>query len=96
MHPRKSLIARQITAVGSKKRNPGSSRRNTLVTHKAALGASRLVLVVKNTPANGGDVRDTNLIPGLGQSCGGGHGNPRQYSCLANAHGQRSLAGYGP
>ena len=34
-------------------------------------------------------------IPGLGRSPGGGHGNPLQYSCLENAHGQRSLVGYG-
>ena len=27
---------------------------------------------------------------------GEGNGNPLQYSCLANLHGQRSLAGYGP
>ena len=33
-------------------------------------------------------------IPGLGRSPGGGHGNPLQYSCLENLHGQRSLAGY--
>ena len=31
----------------------------------------------------------------LGRSPGGGHGNPLQYSCLENPHGQRSLAGYG-
>ena len=30
-------------------------------------------------------------IPGLGRSPGGGHGNPLQYSCLENPHGQRSL-----
>ena len=36
----------------------------------------------KNLPANAGDVRDTGLIPGLGRSPGGGHGNPFQYSCL--------------
>ena len=36
------------------------------------------------------------LIPGLGWSPGGGHGNPLQYSCLDNPHGQRSLAGPGP
>ena len=35
-------------------------------------------------------------IPGLGRSPGGGHGNPLQYSCLENPHGQRSLAGCGP
>ena len=38
--------------------------------------------VVKNLPANAGDVRDTGSIPGLGRSPGGEHGNPLQYSCL--------------
>ena len=42
------------------------------------------------------NVGDLGLIPGLGRSPGGGHGNPLQYSCLENPHGQRSLAGYGP
>ena len=45
--------------------------------------ASKVVLVVKN-PANTGDIRDVGLIPGLGMSPGGGHGNPLQYSCLEN------------
>ena len=36
------------------------------------------------------------LVPGLGRSPGGGHGNPPQYSGLENPHGQRSLAGYSP
>ena len=31
-----------------------------------ALGASQVVLVVKNLPVNAGDVRDRGLIPGLG------------------------------
>ena len=35
----------------------------------------------KNPPANAGDL---GLIPGLGRSPGGGHGNPLQYSCLEN------------
>ena len=35
-------------------------------------------------------------ILGLGRSPRGGHGNPLQYSCLENPHGQRSLAGYSP
>ena len=48
-------------------------------------GASQAVLVVKNLPANVGDVRDAGLIPGLGRSAGGGHGNPLQYSCLENS-----------
>ena len=34
--------------------------------------------VVKNTPANAGDPRDTGLIPAWGRSPGGGNGNPRQ------------------
>ena len=39
------------------------------------------------------DAGDLCLIPGLGRSPGGGHGNPLQYSCLENPHGQRRLAG---
>ena len=38
---------------------------------------------------------DSGLIPGLGRSPGGGHGNQHQYSCLEDPHGQRSLVGYG-
>ena len=40
--------------------------------------------MVKNPPANAGDIRDEGSIPGLGRSPGGGHGNPLQYSCLEN------------
>ena len=40
--------------------------------------------MVKNPPANAGDVRDAGSIPGSGKSPGGGHGNPLQYSCLEN------------
>ena len=46
--------------------------------------AFHVVLVVKNPPANAGDIRDAGLIPGLGRSPGGGNGNPLQYSCLEN------------
>ena len=48
------------------------------------LRVSQVVLVVKNLPANAGDLRDTSLISGLGRSLGGGHGNPLQYPCLEN------------
>ena len=48
---------------------------------------------VKNTPAMGGDLGS---ITGLGRSPGGRHGNPLEYSCPENPHGQRSLAGYSP
>ena len=47
-------------------------------------GASQVALVVKNPPADAGDVRDSGSVPGLGRSPGGGHGNPLQYSCLEN------------
>ena len=40
------------------------------------------------------NVGDLCLIPGLGRSPGGGHGNPLQYSCLEIPHGQRSLGSY--
>ena len=48
------------------------------------LRASQVVLVIKNTPANAEDVRDSCLIPGWGRSLGGSHGNPLQHSCLEN------------
>ena len=44
-----------------------------------------------NPPANAGHIRDTGSILGLGRSPEGRHGNPLQYSCLENPHGQRSL-----
>ena len=46
------------------------------------LGASQVVLVVKNTPANARDIKDTGSIPGSGRSPGEGNGNPLQYSYL--------------
>ena len=36
-------------------------------------GASQVALVVKNPPANAGDIREAGSIPGLGRSPGGGH-----------------------
>ena len=44
-----------------------------------------MALVVKNLPANPGDM---DSIPGLGSSPGGGHGSPLQYSCLENPMGR--------
>ena len=43
-----------------------------------------MVLVVKNLPANAGDVRDMGSIPGLGKFPRGEYGNPLQYSFLEN------------
>ena len=40
--------------------------------------------MVKNPPANAGDLRDVGLIPGWGRWPGAGNGNPLQYSSLEN------------
>ena len=47
----------------------------------------------KESVCNAGDL---GLIPGLERSPGEGHGNPLQYSCLEDFHGQRKLVGYSP
>ena len=44
--------------------------------------------MVKNPPANAGNIRDADLISGSGRSPGGGYGNPLQYSCLENPTNQ--------
>ena len=49
--------------------------------------------MVKNPLVNAGN---TGSVPESGRSPGEGNGNPLQYSCLENSHGQRSLAGYSP
>ena len=48
--------------------------------------------MVKNPPA----IQEPGFNPGLGRSPGEGNGNPLQFSCLENPHGQRSLVGYSP
>ena len=48
------------------------------------IAASQVMLVLKNLPANAGDIRNVGLIPRSGRSPGGGHGNQPQYSCLEN------------
>ena len=54
-----------------------------------------MALVVKNPPANAGDLRDVSLIPGSGRSARGGMAT--QSSILAGeVHGQRSLEGHSP
>ena len=51
--------------------------------------------VVKDLPTNTEDSGNVGSIPGSGRSPGVEHGNPLQYSCLENPHGQRSLAVHG-
>ena len=48
-------------------------------------GASQVALVVKNPPANAGDIRDVGSIPGLGRSPREGNGYQHQCSCLENS-----------
>ena len=52
-------------------------------------GASQLVLLVKNLPANAGNIRDAGLIPKLRRSPRGQNGNSFQYSCLGNPMDRR-------
>ena len=39
----------------------------SLVVMELVIGASQVVLVVKNSPANAGDIRDMGSIPGSGR-----------------------------
>ena len=57
--------------------------------------SSQVALVVKNLPANAGDIRDVGSIPGLGRSPGGGYGNLLQYSCW-RIPWTEELVGYSP
>ena len=53
--------------------------------------------MVKNLPAKAGSLRDSGFAPWAEKvPWRRGPGNPLQYSCLENPHGQRSLEGYGP
>ena len=52
------------------------------------VGASQVVLLVKNPSGNSGDPRDSGPIPELGRSPGVGNGTLLQYSCLENSMGR--------
>ena len=51
---------------------------------------TQVAFMVKNPPANAGDIRDVGSTPGSGRSPGGGHGNPLQCSCLENPRDGRA------
>ena len=51
---------------------------------------SHVALVVKNLPANAGDIREVGSIPGSGRSPGGGHGSPLWCSWLENPLDRRT------
>ena len=52
--------------------------------YKKREGCLQVVLVLRNPPANAGEIRDAGSIPGLERSSRGGHGHPLQYFCLEN------------
>ena len=52
---------------------------------KATIGATPVVQLVKNVPANAGDTRDTGSSPRSGRFLGESNGNPLQYSCPENS-----------
>jgi len=58
--------------------------------------ASQVVLVVKNPPANAGDIRDEGSIPETGRPLWGGEWQPTPVFLPRESHGQRSLVGYNP
>ena len=53
-------------------------------------------LVVKNLPANVGDIKDMGSVPGLGRSSGEGKWKPTPVFLPGESHEQRALAGYSP
>ena len=63
-------------------RSYGSSIFSLLRKLHTVFQAPHVELVVKNPPANSGDIKDVGLIPGSGRTPGGGHGSPLQYFCL--------------
>ena len=88
-------VARSQTRL--KQLSSSSSSTSHLVHCIGFPGASQVVLVIKNLPANAGDIRGVGSIPGSGRSPGGGRGNPLQDSCLENPRDKGAWGGgYGP
>ena len=63
---------------------PKDKKKIKLSSHHVVPGTSQVALLVKNLPANAGDARDMDLIPGSERYPGEGNGNPLQYPCLGN------------
>ena len=69
------------------------------MTHKQCQDvaqAFQIALVVKNLPANAGDIRDLGSIPGLGKSPWRRARQPTPVFLPGESHGQRSLSDCGP
>ena len=63
---------------------------------KYSMNIFQVMLVVKNQPANTGDIRDVGSIPGSGRSRWRRARQPTTVFLLGESHGERSLAGYSP
>ena len=61
-----------------------------------SLGASQVVLMVKNPPASAEDIRNVGSISGLGRFPWRRAWQPTPVFLPGESHGQRSLAGYSP
>ena len=80
-----TLLSALLNDIGG--RNPGLGKQVTqllLLAITKEICPSQVALVVKNRPANAGNVNDVGSVPGLGRSPEEGNGNPLQYSCLEN------------
>ena len=75
---------------------PSGKPKSTILQYKIKikLKNTRSLFLFSDSKESTCNAGDWVSIPGLGRSPGGGHGNPLQYSCLENPHGQRSLMGY--
>ena len=74
-----------VKSQNSSRRVPEKSRLVLLLDNVSPYdGASQVVLMVKNPPANAGDIEMWGSILGWGKSPGEGNGNSLQYSCLEN------------
>ena len=73
-----------------------SSLNAHLLNDISIIGASQVALVIKNLPANAGDIRDSGWIPGSGRSPWRRKWQPTSVFLPGKSHGLRSLAGYSP
>ena len=85
------MMARRTTLV-----NISSWSQEFILLSPSNNQASKMVLVVKNPPANGGDIRDTGLIPGWGKIPWKRAWQPPLVFLPGESHGQRILVGYSP
>ena len=68
-------------------------KRGDIFLSPNGLGASQVMLVVKNLPANAGEIKDVGSTPGSGKIPGGAR-QPTLVFLPGESHGQRSLVGY--